>query len=89
MSLIRCFCLIISFILIALLAGCSETSFLSQHFNPEKTLCTPAGAYQQGFEDGRRALGMRSNIADSCPSNNTAIQGSYRDGYIAGQNEQR
>lgn len=79
---------IVSLFVSSSLMGCSETNYFTNRLNSQETLCTPAASYHQGFEDGRRALGMQSNFADTCPSNNIAIQSAYRDGYIAGQSEQ-
>ena len=80
---------LISVLFVSILTGCSTYNYLSGHLNSEDTLCSPSAAYHQGFQDGRRSLALLTNFANSCPSNSTALNSAYQNGYLAGQNSRQ
>ena len=82
-------CTLIGILFIGALTGCSTYDYLSGHLNSEDTLCSPSAAYHQGFQDGRRSLALLTNFANSCPSNSTALNSAYQNGYLAGQNSRQ
>ena len=87
MSLLR-FIISLVFIFIGL-TGCSAFDFAKDRLNSTDALCSPASAYNQGLEDGRRGLAMHSDYASICPSNNIAINNAYLDGYMSGMSNRQ
>ena len=83
-----CYLRVTGIILIVLigfaLSGCEAFDFSKNSFDINNATCTPAAAYNQGLQDGRRGLAVHGDFNTSCPSNQTVLNNAYRDGYNSG-----